>query len=732
MLGLKITGPRAWGVGLAALLLASQMALANPSFREVRAAWRSSDVLVLDRQGQPLQRLRVDMQQRRLDWVALADISPAMRYALVVSEDRRFYQHSGVDWSGVAAAAWANLWNTRTRGASTLTMQLAGLLDADLRAGQQGRSLWQKVGQGWSASWLETHWQKSEILEAYLNLVSFRGELVGLSALSHTLFGKLPRGLNATEAAIAAALLRGPNADVARVASRACKILQDMAKPQPCSTVRVETEMALSRSRAGNALAEHDAPHFARKLLAQRPLTAGSTVRSTVSLPLQRFATAALQRHLAALAKRNVQDGAVVVLDNASGDILAWVGSAGAGLSNAAEVDGVTALRQAGSTLKPFLYQLAIERRYLTAASLLDDSPLDLQTAGGLYAPQNYAKDFKGLVSVRSALGASLNVPAVRTIEMVSPTALRDRLAALGLSSLQQDGDYYGASLALGAADVRLLELTNSYRTLANGGQSSALRWLRTDPLPRRQALLSPASSFIVADILADRTARVRTFGLESALSTRYWSAVKTGTSKDMRDNWTIGFSRQFTVGVWVGNASGEPMWDVSGMHGAAPVWLAVLDRAQQTAPASRAPAAPAGVTQRTVHYQNQIEASRVEWFLAGTERELIVAETQAIRNQAPGIISPLDGSIYAVDPDVPPKHQRVMLRARGVSQPQWLLDGKLICRANPCKWFPWPGRHQLELRDGRGAAIESVKFEVRGAFLRPPASAPKSKPVSP
>ncbi|WP_083370283.1 penicillin-binding protein 1C [Chromobacterium sphagni] len=706
-----------FGLLVSALALPAQ---AQPSFQQVKADWKPSDIVILDRHGQPLQRLRVDKQARRLDWVALADTSPAFRHALVVSEDKRFYQHSGVDWSGVAAAAWGNVWNTRTRGASTLTMQLAGLLDDDLKVNKGGRSLWQKMGQTWSAAWLEQHWSKAQILEAYLNLVGFRGELVGLSAMSATLFGKLPAGLNLEESAIAVALIRAPNAAPDKVSGRACRILQDMGRRTDCAALAVHVNQALAQGRAANPLAEQDAPHFAQKLLQRQRLPAGSRVVSTLDLPLQRFAAAALRRHLAALSQRNVQDGALVVLDNASGDILAWVGSSGRGLSNAAQVDGVTSLRQAGSTLKPFLYQLALQKRYLTAASLLDDSPLDLQTGSGLYAPQNYSKDFKGLVPVRTALASSLNIPAVRTIEMVSPDALRDRLYQLGFTSLQQDGDYYGYSLALGAADIRLLDLANAYRTLANQGLASAPRWTTGDARPKPQRLLDAASSFIIADILSDRTARALTFGLESALSTRYWSAVKTGTSKDMRDNWGVGFSRRYTVAAWVGNASGEPMWDVSGMHGAAPVWQAVLDRAQQSAPPSQPPSPPPGVLRQRVRYQGNVAASRQEWFLAGTERGVIVPERGSAASLTPGIAAPVDGSIFALDPDIPPANQRMVLRARGVSRPQWWLDGKKLGNGAELAWFPWPGRHQLELRAGDGRSVEKVRFEVRGATARP------------
>ncbi len=224
---------RGWGVGRQVVLSVALMlgaflspapARAVPSFDEVHRDWRASDWILLDRRGEPLQRLRADMQAQRGDWVTLADVSPAFREALIVSEDKRFYEHSGVDWRGVAAAAWGNLWHTRTRGASTLTMQLAGLLDDDLRPSTRNRSVSQKIGQAATALWLEQRWRKDQILEAYLNLVPFRGELVGISAVSQTLFGKFPSGLDARESALAVALLRAPNAPAARVAQRACGI----------------------------------------------------------------------------------------------------------------------------------------------------------------------------------------------------------------------------------------------------------------------------------------------------------------------------------------------------------------------------------------------------------------------------------------------------------------------------------------------------------------------------
>ncbi|MBU1361788.1 MAG: transglycosylase domain-containing protein, partial [Gammaproteobacteria bacterium] len=442
------------------------------SFAEVQRHFRPSDIAVLDRRGEFLQRVRTDSTVRRGQWVRLADVSPALRTAMVLSEDRRFYQHSGVDWRAVSAAAWGNLWNTRTRGASTITMQLAGLLDADLQGGSGGRTLLQKLDQTLAGRDLERAWRKDQILEAYLNLVPFRGELVGIDALSRTLFGKAAHGLDAREAALTSALVRAPNARPAIVARRACEVLAEMepdAAPD-CQSLDMFAAAALRR-REFDAT-EGIAPHLARRAIASaasrqpRAGDARDAIRTTLSAPLQRFALSNLQQHLRELRGHHVEDGAVVVLDNASGDVLAWVGSSGL-LSSAAEVDGVLAQRQPGSTLKPFLYAQAIAERRVTAASLVDDSAAQISTASGLYIPQNYDHQFKGHVSVRTALAASLNVPAVRTLVMVSPESFARQLNGAGLS-LAQGGGYYGYSLALGSAEVSLLSLANAYRTLAN------------------------------------------------------------------------------------------------------------------------------------------------------------------------------------------------------------------------------------------------------------------------
>lgn len=698
-------------LSLAMLLAAAGRACALPSFAEVRAAHRPSDVTLLDRHGTPMQTVRVDMTVRRFAWVPIAEVSPALLQAIVLSEDRHFHEHSGVDWSAVATSAWGNLWNTRTRGASTLTMQLAGLIDDGLARPPGGRSVAQKIGQAVTATQLERRWKKSEILEAYLNAVPFRGEIVGIGALAQTLFAKHPSGLDAHEAALAAALLRGPNAAPARVAERACGILREQRLG--CAGIAALAETALVR-RGGPALGEQIAPHYARQVVEAR----GPAVqRGTLDARVQRLAVATLREQLAELQGRQVEDGAVVVLDNMSGAVLAWVGANGA-TSDAPQVDGVIARRQPGSTLKPFVYELAFEQRLITPASLLEDAPLQIATDAGLYLPQNYDRDFKGWVSARSALGASLNIPAVRVGTLLGPDALFERFNAFGLA-LPHNAGWYGQALALGGADVSLLALTNAYRALANGGLVSA-PVLRGDAAaaPKRR-VADAAAVRLVTDILADDSARAMTFGLNSALATRGFAAVKTGTSKDLRDNWCIGYTDRYTVGVWVGNASGAPMQQVSGVSGAAPVWQAIVRALHAGAP-SRPPALPPGIVSVRADIAAGREPARDEFFLAGTEQRRAIAGAQLQGQRREGITSPRDGSVYALDPDIPPAAQRIVFEGE---EGTWRIDGRSLGQGTSQSWAPLPGRHRLELIGRDGRVLQALRFEVRGAVLLSPAS---------
>lgn len=658
-----------------------------PDLAAIQRAHPPSSAWLLDRHGEVLQEVRVDFRVRRGAWQPLEAISPALQAAVIRFEDKRFYDHGGIDFAALGHAAWQNLVGEKRRGASTLTMQLAGFLEPALASGAH-KTVWGKFRQMGVAWRLERTLDKAQILEAYLNLAPFRGEARGVAATSAQLFGKGASALSNDDAHLLAALLPAPQAGADRVAARACRVAQlDAAH---CTRLKTLAVAAFSGRFASDDL-RNDAPQLAARL----SLKPGDRVRTTLDANLQRRVQAALTSQLATLEAEDVEDGAVLVTDNASGDVLAYVGSRRGARQQF--VDGVRAPRQAGSTLKPFLYAQAIEQGLLTAVSQLDDSAVAITTPSGQYVPQNYDRRFRGRVSVRTALAGSLNVPAVRTLLLLGLDPFHERLLQLGLP-LAQAADYYGYALALGSSEVDLWSLTNAYRTLANGGASSEAQVVPGQK-PRTQKI-APAAAFVVSDILADRAARSVTFGLENPLATPFWSAVKTGTSKDMRDNWCVGYSRRVTVGVWVGNFDGRPMRGVSGVTGAAPVWLDVMQMLPPADPT--APAPPAGVERRAG-----------EWFVAGSapaRRAAAVAESR--------IAYPGDGAILALDPDIPPAMQRVYLEATGGAGAVFFLDDRRMGDAGQAvPWSPVAGRHVLELRGIQdGKILDRVQFQVRGA----------------
>lgn len=696
-------------------------ATAWPGFDTVRAQHHTSDVRVMARDGRLVQRVRADYTRRQGDWVPLARISIALQHAVIRSEDQRFYEHSGVDWQAVVAAAWVTLTSRQSRGASTLSMQLVALLDAGLRRKATGRSLMEKFDQAVAARELEQTWTKAEILEAYLNEVAFRGELVGVDALSRVMFQKQPSGLNGREAALAAVLLRGPNATATVLTQRSCALLREMGLAHECQGLRDFVMAALGRTAAPRHGAPELAPHFSRWALAQAAaegISPERELRTSLDRDVQKFATRSVNQHIRMLDRSGVTDAAVVVLDNRSGAVLAYVGSSG-NLSEARAVDHARALRQAGSTLKPFLYAMALGEQRLTAASLLNDSPLGLEGGGGLYIPQNYDKRYAGWVSVRAALASSLNIPAVRTLMMVTPDALAQRLIQSGLP-LEHGGDYYGYSLALGSADVTLLSLTNAYRALARGGSVAPVRLGAGDlDAQAGEQIYSKEAAWIVGDILADRQARARTFGLDSPLSTPFWTAVKTGTSKDMRDNWCLGWSQDYTVGVWVGNSAGASMRDVSGVSGAGPIWHEVMAYLHQTHRSVQS-VAPEGLSRVRVNYAPGLEPGRMEVFIGDTAQSDFSPAQGAPVPNALRIAEPVDGTILALDPDIPAGHQRLRLHAidiaaRTAQHADWYLDGKPYAQGGVADWQPVQGRHVIELRSQDGMVLDRVKIEVRG-----------------
>ena len=687
----------------------------GPSFEEVRASHILTETALLDRNGEILHEQRTEDRGRRLEWTPLGVISPALTSAVLAAEDQRFYRHHGVDWTAFVRAT-LGLIQSGGRGASTISMQLAARLDDSLHPSGGRRTSAQKWQQIRSALALERLWSKEQILESWLNLISFRGELQGVSTAAGGLFDKKPHGLTQEEALILAALIRAPNANTEQVIRRTVALADAMNLQISHDAITARVNETLNRPyaiRRPTTLAYHVMQRLLRSARAENGKPPRHLV-STLDRDLQQFATETLQRQVQSMNEHNMHDGAALVLDNASGAVLAYVGNTGES-STARYVDGVQALRQAGSTLKPFFYGAAFDRKILTAATMLDDSPIDIPATGGIYRPSNYDSQFHGPVSVRTALASSLNIPAVRALSLLGVESGVNILETAGFSALE-DADYYGVSLALGAADVKLWDLTNAYRALANGGMWQPARLTPEDSSTQTRRILSPEAAFIISDILSDRESRSQTFSLESPLATRFWTAVKTGTSKDMRDNWCIGYSERYTVGVWTGNFSGEPMWNVSGISGAAPAWVEIMnwlnraggERTVRNHGTGINP--PAGVVSVVV----PDDSERREWFINGTEGAIVAGTALP----PPRIAYPANGTIIALDPDIPYEDQKLFFEAHvNAGEFNWRLDGRELGDASELLlWAPVTGRHVLTLTDRSNRSLDEVNFEVRGS----------------
>ena len=613
----------------------------------------SPGVRIEDRTGVLLRSTR-SADGSRSAWVPLESMDPDLILAFVAVEDRRFWDHHGIDARAVARAARDNLRSERiVSGASTITMQLARLLWPAARgwSAKVAESLW--------ALRLERHLRKQEILEQYLNRVHLGQAAVGVGAASSLYFGASAAELSVAEAATLAGLAHAPSRDNPLVSVKRATARRAVA------IGRMERAGAIGRLDAIDARGEPLRPrrarapflaaHFTSRLLAEHGSgVGGGRWRTTLDAALQREIEGEVKHAVDQLAARGVRHGAVVVLDNASGDVLAWVGSPDFWSANGGQTDMVISPRQPGSALKPFLYALAFDRGS-TAATVLPDIPRSYATATGQYAPRNYDRTFHGPVRAREALASSYNVPAVELANRVGTGALLHTLRLAGFESLRRNAEHYGLGLALGNGDVTLLELANAYRGLANGGVWTPTRTLvgSAGSVPGRVSLVAPAATAtrgdgevhsvseglgggrrfvseaaaaLTLDILADAAARVPGFGLQTPFEFPFPAAAKTGTSRHFTDNWAVATTGGFTVAAWVGNFSGQPMEGVSGVTGAGPLLnRAVMLTAQRYSPGVLRKPAGAGLVAADVCRLSGLRATAEcsvipEWFIAGTE----------------------------------------------------------------------------------------------------------------
>ena len=717
-------------------------------------------VTIEDRSGARLRSTRAT-DGSQAQWIAVDRIDPDIINAFIAVEDRRFWDHNGIDLRALLRAVRDNVAAHSVRsGASTITMQLARLLHPSARRwdGKIVQALW--------ALRLEAHLTKQQILEQYLNRVQLGQNTTGVGAASALYFGASASDVSIAQAATLAGLAHAPSRDNPLSSPRrsnarrthALRRMERLGYATHDDVLRARDERAVSS--AGNT--PFLAPHFTTRVLswlADDSLPAGTTtVRTSLDLGLQEAVESEVRYTVQMMHDRSVEQAAAVVLDNATGEVRAWVGSPDFADTTYGQTDMVVSPRQPGSSLKPFLYGLALDRGF-TPATVLADIPRAYATATGSYAPRNYDRRFRGPVRAREALASSYNVPAVELASRVGVGTLLRTLQDAGFTSLQRSPDYYGLGLALGDGDVSLIELANGYRALAAGGAWSPWTWHPSDgrvASAGTRRIISPVSSAILLDMLSDPEARVPGFGINTPFDFPFQAAVKTGTSRHFTDNWAVATTQGFTVAVWAGNFNGRPMQGVSGVTGAGPLLhRVVMETARHIAPGVLPSPAQFGAERVAVCRLSGMRATPScaqlsEWFAPGTaprladtwerngrvqlpeeyaewarqERPSAVIASAGLalhshgRADAPTvdstailrrfrIASPRDGDKYAIPAGVEAQYATIPLRAAGAGSNavRWQVDGR------PYAGSRWPlakGEHVIRATGEDGTSAEA------------------------
>ena len=715
---------------VAALLIAGHLSLKLVPIPPALLRPPVQSIALLDRNGIPLRETRVSEQFSRE--LALEEVPRHVIDAVLAAEDKRFYRHHGIDWLANVRAVATGLSQGRiVSGASTITQQLIKISE------RRPRTLRAKFVESITAFRLEQLWSKDKILAAYLNRLDFGNLNIGLTAAADYYFDKPVSDLSDAEAAFLAGLPKNPRRLNPHVAAEAARRRQETVLRR----MRDNGQLELARyERAVNEpltirapQRRFRAPHFVEMVLQQLPETPGTELRTTLDFRLNEQVENIVRERLAQLREQNVRNAAAVVIDNATGDVVALVGSENYFAPGAGQVNGAWAQRSAGSALKPFTYLLALERG-ATPATTLADVRTSFPSAEGFYRPENYNRRCYGPVRYRTALASSLNIPAVKVLlEAGGPAALHERLRDCGLTTLHRPAEVYGLGLTLGNCEARLLEITNAYASLARLGEFRPWRVLTTNATSARR-YSRPELVWQIADMLSDNSARTLAFGMNSALRFDYPVACKTGTSTDFRDNWTIGFTPEYSVGVWVGNFDGSPMREVSGVTGAGPILHSIFDYLHTNYGTSWY-RTPAGIVERTIHpltgklladgdargVREKFLADRLpapespadydtagnvllgpeytDWFRSAEnsirDRAVLAAASETLQ-----ITSPLPGSVYVVDPDVP-STKKIPLSANGGTAFEWQSES-LTCASEAGGDFALAadGEHRILVTD--------------------------------
>jgi len=499
----------------------------------------------------------------------LAEISPLLRKTIIAKEDKYFYSHPGVNPLAITRAFVKNILRMkRTSGASTITMQVARALEPGKR------NIWSKIRESFRAFQLEWKYDKDEILQLYLNLIPYGGNIEGVKAAALLYFKKNPDHLSLAEITALSIIPNRPSSLVVgknndRIITERNRWLQKFADDKIFT--KKEIEDALSEPlTATRGIVPHYIPHLSYKLRKQ----GSHLIKTNINLNTQLKTEKIVEDYIRAQRLRNIKNAAVVIIDNKTNKVITYLGSSNFNdTTDGGQVNGANAVRQPGSTLKPLLYAMCFDEGLLTPKTIMTDVPVNYEG----YAPENYDKKFNGYVTTEYALEHSLNIPAVKSLKLLGHEKLIQKLSNCNFKQIQKDQRKLGLSMILGGCGTTLEELTGLFAAFANNGIYTPPSFLQADSFKQKTTVISPAASYMINEILSKINRP--DFPLNWSATERMPKiAWKTGTSYGRRDAWSIGYNKNFTVGIWVGNFSGIGVADLSGANIATPLLFKIFN----------------------------------------------------------------------------------------------------------------------------------------------------------
>ncbi|WP_319560218.1 transglycosylase domain-containing protein [Marispirochaeta sp.] len=681
-------------IGIAGVLTGLSLLVPFPELEQARSGpW---SLRVIDRDGGLLQVLPVDASGLRREYRSRELIPDYLVSILVTGEDSRFFLHPGIDPVAVLRAAAANISAGRiVSGASTISMQLAR------RVAPGGAGFRSKLLESWNALRIEARMSKAEILELWLNSLPMGSNVEGVVSAAREYFYRDIQALTPGESAFLALIPRNPGRHDPRKggdAAAAANLLQR------AGIQGNQGEPAIS---AAQSPWPFKAPHFVRYLVSRYHADGTGPVRTSMDQKVQELLHAEIAARVESAADNRISNGSGVVLSVETGEILAYVGSADFfNAETQGQIDGVQIQRQPGSTIKPFLYALALERG-MTPASLLPDIPSAFGSEA-VYLPENFSNTFHGPVRLRVALASSLNIPAVHTVVHTGVSDFAGWLLDLGFDSLTGQRDFVGAGIALGNAEVTLLELVTAFSIFQRDGFYIPATFLVDTRRSSGKPVMDRETAFLIRDILSVESGRITGFGTGSILNTPFPAMFKTGTSNQFNNIWALGATEKTAVGIWMGNFSGETVIGRPGSSVPASAAVAILTALQEI-PAyrvsQRKPELPAGITACRIC---SLSGGRVgpycpgsveEFFRTGTEPEFcsvhrqngiyMPSEYRSWGEQrglpwkyTPSgdmrILSPTDGAVFYLDTALPEESQTLRIQAEGRGPLLLKLNGEL------------------------------------------------------